>query len=90
MILKLYQVNSGGNAFFDGFDYVNTTTVNREQLEREKYSCSVSCYTSPDDLKILRLELCDRSNNLVRVVYAGACYNVYLMSNEGKTIERIN
>jgi len=90
MILKLYRVNSNANAFFDGFDYVNTSVLNREQMEQERFSCPVSCYTCSDDLKILRLELCDRSNNLIRVVYVGVCYNTYLLSNEGKTVERLN
>jgi len=90
MILKLYQVNSQVNAFFDGFAYVNTSVITRKDMEQEGFSCAISAYVCVDDLKILRLQLMNPQNDLIRVVYVGVCYNAYLLSNEGKTIERIN
>ena len=90
MILKLVGKGKVNEAFIDGFSYVNTAILTKEEANKHGYCCPTSAYTCADDERIMRLELCNETNELVRVVLVGSCYDVYLMSNEGKTIERIN
>ena len=72
---------------YDNFDNIYTTTVN----DKDKSIAMVptSCFTTEDTLRHLRIMLF-KKEELIRVLYVDFAYQVYLMSNEGKTIERIN
>jgi len=76
-------------SFFDNFDYVR---VKHNKLEntRTKFTCAVSLFTRESTKYALELQLFSKDNILNRLIYVDSNYSIYLLSNEGRTIERIN
>lgn len=76
--------------FIDGFDYINVDHINYQE-EKSGYSCPVTNYmSSVNAVYAIKIMLVNNDNTLRRVLYIDSDYSCYLMSNGGKTIERIN
>lgn len=80
------------DSFYDGFDYVEITQT--DTSDTSTLGEAVTNFIVPNsDLKeipLRRITLFKGLNILVRTVFVDYNYDVYLMSNEGKTIERLN
>jgi len=93
MILKLIDFNqmhytTPETTFLDGFDNVRVIDYDLEQ-GKEGFGCIVSFYTD-DGTKICKQIMLFKGEELIKVLYVDVRFSIYLMSNEGKTIERIN
>jgi hypothetical protein len=93
MILKIIHCydHKVHDIFYDGFDSVR---VNHCDFTKEILSCAYPCSIyDKEGTKLnnsIRLELVNGDNILHRAIYVDPSISIYLMSNEGKTIERIN
>jgi hypothetical protein len=74
--------------FFDNFDYAEVADVKYQ--EEKAFAEAVSCFASISTVWCKRISLLRNNNVLARIIYVDSNYEVYLMTNEGKTIERIN
>jgi len=78
--------------FYDGFDYaemVRTDTAHTSTMGEAVSNFIVPKVKKDEEINIRRITLFKGMNILVRTIFADYNYDVYLMSNEGKTIERI-
>lgn len=96
MILKVCRiiVNKEEKAiteesFFDSFDYMTTKKCFIGETEKPCGSYSSSWFTFPNSLYVTTVHLM-KGELIVRYIVIDANYSVYLMSDVGKTIERIN
>lgn len=95
MILKLMDFHqmhytAPETTFLDGFDNVRVIDYDLNQAGKlEGFGCIVSFYTD-DGSKICKQIMLFKGEELVKVLYVDVRFSIYLMSNEGKTIERIN
>ena len=93
MILKICTTYNKKcqDVFYDNFDSI---TVDKCVMKDEIYpeSCPVSVHTeSGRTVEVAkRLTLVSGNNVFYRVVYVDLLFSTFLMSNEGKTIERLN
>lgn len=97
MILKLMKSRtdqkgrgSTEETFFDGFDYLTTKVQPLAETESPNACYPSSWFTDEKTENVLVLWLMREDKDIVRYVVIDSSYSVYLMSNEGKTIERIN
>jgi len=93
MILKIIQCYDCKvhDIVFDAFDQVRFSNCDFTK-EVMNVSCACSIYEK-ENTKLhdaLRIELANGDNILHRVIYVDPSIRVYLMSNEGKTIEKYN
>ena len=76
-------------SYFDGFDYVTEKHQDIKDVEKPCGAYDASFFTLDNSKYVICLWLM-RSSNIVRYLVIDSCYDVYLMSDSGKTIERIN
>jgi len=94
MILKIIHCydQQTHSIFYDGFDNVKVSYCN--EFKKENISCVHPCAIyNLFDKKLttaIKLELCNKDNIIHRVIYIDPLIRTKLMSNEGKTIERIS
>ena len=95
MILKFFSYGMEkytGNpeiVFIDGFDRAIVLNCNWKQEVKNGFSCPIDCYTDEITENCKQIQLL-KGVELIKVLYIDLKYSVYLMSNEGKTIEHIN
>ena len=101
MILKLvskivYQADTDNpevkveTFFYDGFDKTKVFHVSIKEMEPSfGGGDSVDCFTNETTGRVLGIRLFKRGE-LFKTLYLNYGFGVYLMSDEGKTIERIN
>lgn len=80
------------NSFYDGFDYIEylpTNTSNTSTLGEAVSNFIVPVANCKKEIPIRRVTLFKGMNILVRTIFVDYNYDVYLMSNEGKTVERL-
>jgi hypothetical protein len=75
--------------FIDGFDYVECKHQKLSEVEKPCSAYASSFFTGESTEYVIVLFLI-KKETLVRYVVLDSACDVYLMSNEGKTIERIN
>jgi hypothetical protein len=75
--------------FFDGFDYITKKDQEIKDVEHPCTSYDYSLFTSDNTIRVMVIWLM-KGRNIVRYLAIDFCYDVYLMSDTGKTIERIN
>lgn len=75
--------------FYDGFDRITVSSAFRKDMEPAFGGILLECYTEETSERVLCVCLL-RKDEFIRKIYIDYAYDVYLMSNEGKTIERIN
>jgi hypothetical protein len=95
MILKVHGnfKEDCANSFYDGFDYIeikHTDTSDTSTLGEAVTNFIIPNPECKKEIALRRITLFKGLNILVRTVFVDYHYDVYLMSNEGKTIERIN
>jgi len=74
---------------------INPMTLQQAQADGKFTGVEVSCYykdeeSNPDLRKIFRIICQKEDGRTFRIVYVDSICDIYLMNNEGKTIERIN
>lgn len=97
MILRIQkrQINTetkqdhNTDSFYDNFDYLNSENVNFQEEKNFTYGCAISAFTSELTKYCKKLSLLKSDNSLYRVIYVDVEYDIYLMSDAGKTIERL-
>ena len=94
MIVKVFKPNFSNKTkigdetyVYDDFDNIYTTMIDDKDLSIAMVP--TSCFTTENTLRHLKIMLF-KKEELTRILYVDLSYQVYLMSNEGKTIERIN
>ena len=75
--------------FYDGFDRVSLSSTLKKDMEPAFGGILVDCYTEETSERVLCVCLL-KKDEFIRRIYIDYAYSVYLMSDEGKTIERIN
>jgi len=86
--MEKYELNPS-ITFIDGFNRVTVLNCNWKTELKNGFSCPIDCYTDEITENCKQLQLW-KELELVKVLYIDTKYSIYLMSNEGKTIERIN
>lgn len=95
MILKVRSnfKDEPSDSFYDGFDYVelkHTDTGDTSTLGEAVSNFIIPVVNCKKEIALRRITLFKGMNILVRTIFVDYHYDVFLMSNEGKTIERLN
>jgi len=91
MILKLLNRLEDENTFFDGFNYLVKKETDLKDSEKSTITYPCSYFTTEKTERVLCFWLMNGDcSQIVRYLVVDKSYSVYLMSDEGKTIERIN
>ena len=77
-------------SFFDDFDYISEKKQDIKDTEKPCGAYAASFFTSEDSKMVLAVWLMRYNNVITRYLVIDLSYDVYLMSNEGKTVERLN
>lgn len=76
-------------SFLDGFDYLTKRIMNIKDTESQGKTYPSSYFTYDNSQEVIVLWLM-KNGNIVRYLVIDMRFDVYLMSDTGKTIERIN
>lgn len=93
MLLKIVWYTpekTDGISVFSDFDNIKIESVLAEHYAKEGSDNGLVRFTN-DKTNIARYIMLLRNGNLIRSLLVDTgCYYVYILNNEGKTIERIN
>jgi hypothetical protein len=98
MILKLCRnvtptgINTGDeNEWFDGFDHIEKEDFDWKLRECCPFSCPVHVRIYDENKQqVVKYIILHQKNETIRVLYIDVFYYIYLMDDNGKTIEKIN
>ena len=88
-VLDKEEKCSTEDMFFDGFDQVSSREQEVGELEKPCSAFPSSHFTNPDAKRCHVLMLI-KGDTIVRYVVVDMSYGIYLMSDTGKTIERLS
>lgn len=102
MILKLVSpsqevIDNVNEEFIDGFDKIDKEEMSVGSANKDKHwtGILVHCYydekasEEPVVFSVIRLKLM-KEDMIIRILYLDNRYSIYLLNNEGKTIERLH
>jgi hypothetical protein len=88
--MKLDTGNDSVVSFIEGISHVDFTILKLAEYAEDNYLCPVCKYTCDKDKMIHRFRLYNESSELSKVIFVGTSYEIYLLNNSGKTIEKLN